>query len=124
MSECQVLLFFRKVWDLVRSKESTQGYRIPPGYGSGPSIPGYNRRMRMRWGWSAVVFAAFAVGAVAADEPRNPGVLVCPQVPASDPACNPSKADLKKSKAAFSKALKFQKEEHFDEAFEEFDTAA
>jgi general secretion pathway protein D len=80
--------------------------------------------MRMLWGWSAAVFAAFAVGTVAADEPRNPAVLVCPQAAASDPACNPSKADLKKSKAAFSKALKLQKDERFDEAFEEFDTAA
>jgi hypothetical protein len=51
-------------------------------------------------------------------------VLPCPQAAASDPACNPSKSDLKKSKIAFSKALKLQKAEHFDEAYEEFDTAA
>jgi len=80
--------------------------------------------MRMRWGWSAVAILAFAAAAFAADEPQNLAVLPCPQVAASDPACNPSKADLKKSRIAFSKALKLQKGEHFDEAFEEFDAAA
>ena len=78
----------------------------------------------MRWGWSAVAILAFAAAAFAADEPQNLAVLPCPQAAASDPACNPSKADLKKSRIAFSKALKLQKAEHFDEAFEEFDAAA
>jgi len=78
----------------------------------------------MRWGWSAVAIAALAAAALAADEPQNLAVLPCPQAAASDPACNPSKSDLKKSKIAFSKALKLQKAEHFDEAYEEFDTAA
>jgi len=76
----------------------------------------------MRWGWSAVATAVLAVSAFAADEPQNLAVLPCPQ--ANDPACNPSKADLKKSKTAFEKALKLQKAERFDEAFEEFDAAA
>jgi hypothetical protein len=79
--------------------------------------------MRMRWGWSIVAIAAFAAAALAADEPQNLALLPCPPA-ASDPACNPSKADLKKSKAAFAKALKLQKAERFDEAYEEFDTAA
>ena len=78
----------------------------------------------MRWGWSAVAILAFAAAAFADDEPQNLAVLPCPQAAASDPACNPSKADLKKSRIAFSKALKLQKGEHFDEAFEEFDAAA
>ena len=78
----------------------------------------------MRWGWSAVAILAFAAAAFADDEPQNLAVLPCPQAMASDPACNPSKADLKKSRIAFSKALKLQKGEHFDEAFEEFDAAA
>ncbi|HWY58908.1 MAG TPA: hypothetical protein VNZ03_30880 [Terriglobales bacterium] len=78
----------------------------------------------MRWGWSAVAIAALAAAALAADEPQNLAVLPCPQAAASDPACNPSQSDLKKSKIAFSKALKLQKAEHFDEAYEEFDTAA
>jgi general secretion pathway protein D len=77
----------------------------------------------MRWGWSLLTMAAFAVAALAADEPQNLTLLSCPQAAASD-ACNPSKADLKKSKTAFSKALKLQKAEHFDEAYQEFDTAA
>ena len=78
----------------------------------------------MRWGWSAVAILAFAAAAFADDEPQNLAVLPCPQAAASDPACNPSKADLKKSRIAFSRALKLQKAEHFDEAFEEFDAAA
>ena len=78
----------------------------------------------MRWGWSAVAIAAFAAAAFAVDEPQNLAVLSCAQAAPSDPACNPSKADLKKSKAAFSKALKLQKADHFDEAFKEFDAAA
>jgi hypothetical protein len=80
--------------------------------------------MRMRWGWFAVTMVAFATTALAADEPQNLAVLPCPQAAASDPACNPSKADLKNSKIAFSRALKLQKAERFDEAFEEFDAAA
>jgi general secretion pathway protein D len=80
--------------------------------------------MRMGWRWSGVTILAFAVIALAADERQNFAVLPCPQAAASDPACNPSKADLKKSKIAFSKALKLQKAERFDEAFAEFDTAA
>ncbi len=78
----------------------------------------------MRWGWSAVAMAAFAAAALAADQPQNVAGLTCAQAAPSDPACNPSKADLKKSKAAFSKALKLQKADRFDEAFKEFDAAA
>jgi tetratricopeptide (TPR) repeat protein len=80
--------------------------------------------MRMRWGWSAVAIAAFASAALAVDQPQNLTVLACAQAAPSDPACNPSKADVKKSKAAFSKALKLQKADRFEEAFKEFDAAA
>jgi general secretion pathway protein D len=79
--------------------------------------------MRMRWGWFAVAVVALATAVLAADEPQNLGLLPCPP-DASDPACNPSKADLKKSKIAFAKALKLQKAERYDEAYEEFDAAA
>ena len=79
--------------------------------------------MRMRWAWLALAIAALAAAALAADEPQNLALLPCP-AGAKDPACNPSKDDLKKSKAAFSKALQLQKAEHFDEAYVEFDTAA
>ena len=75
----------------------------------------------MRWGWSVLAIGVLAAGALAADQPNNLAVLPCPQA-ASDSACNPSKVDLKKSKDAFAKALKLQKAEHFDEAYQEFDT--
>jgi len=78
----------------------------------------------MRWGWAAVAIVAFAAAALAADQPQNLAVLACAQAAPGDPACNPSTADLKKSKAAFAKALKLQKADRFDEAFKEFDSAA
>jgi len=77
----------------------------------------------MRWVGSAMAVVVFAAVALAADEPQNLALLPCPQG-AREPACNPSKADLKKSKAAFSKALQLQKAERFDEAYEQFDSAA
>ena len=78
----------------------------------------------MRWGWSLVAIATLAAAAMPADQPRNITVLPCAQAAASDPACNPSKEDLKKSRAAFARALRLQKDDRFDEAYEEFDTAA
>ena len=86
-------------------------------------FPGYNRNMRMRWGWSAGAVVLLAAAALAVDKPEGLAVLPCPQGTAG-PACNPSKADLKKAKVDFARALKLQKAEHFDEAFEEFDAAA
>ena len=80
--------------------------------------------MRVRWGWSLLAMAGFAIAALAADEPQNLALISCPQGVSSNPACNPSKADLRKSKLAFSKALKLQKADRFDEAYEEFDAAA
>ncbi len=78
----------------------------------------------MGWVWSAVGIALLATASFAADEAQPPlALLSCPEG-ATDPACNPSKGDLKKSKIAFSKALQLQKDEHFDEAYVEFDTAA
>jgi len=79
--------------------------------------------MRMGPGWSALAITVLAAAAFAADEPQNLALLPCPQGN-NEPACNPSTADLKKSKIAFSKGLKLQKAERFDEAYEEFDTAA
>ena len=77
----------------------------------------------MRWGWPVLATVVFAAAAWAADAPQNLALLPCPEG-AREAVCNPSKADLKKSKIAFSKALQLQKAEHFDEAYEEFDTAA
>lgn len=68
------------------------------------------------------LLAALAVSAVAfaADTPQ---VLVSsPCAPGA--ACQPTKTDLKKAKAAFSKGLKLEKRHRMDEAFTELDTAA
>jgi len=42
----------------------------------------------------------------------------------SNPNCQPSKADLKKAKAAFARGLKLEKRKQMDAAFDEFDSAA
>src|SRR5579862_5261459 len=106
-----------------RSKRVHPKVHGPAGYGWGLSLRGYNRCMRVGWR-SALGILLLAAVAFAADEQQPPLALMsCPEK-ATDPACNPSKADLKKSKIAFSKALQLQKAEHFDEAYVEFDTAA
>ncbi|HEX8816796.1 MAG TPA: hypothetical protein VF753_14960 [Terriglobales bacterium] len=58
----------------------------------------------------------------ATDQPETVLSLQCGQ--SNSAACNPSPADLKKAKEAFSKAVKLEKSEHLDEAYTEFDTAA
>src|SRR5262249_7210252 len=80
--------------------------------------------MRMRGGWSGWAIVALATAALSADQPQNLTLLSCAQAAPADPACNPSKEDLKQSRTAFSRALKLQKSERFDEAYKEFDTAA
>jgi general secretion pathway protein D len=77
----------------------------------------------MRWGWCVVAIAALTAAAFAVDETQTLGLLSCAQA-SSDASCNPSKADLKKSKAIFSEGLKLQKAERFDEAYQKFDAAA
>jgi Flp pilus assembly secretin CpaC len=66
----------------------------------------------------------FCMSALAADQPEAVLTLPCPPSATADSTCNPSKADLKKAEAAFSRALKLEKKGHIDEAYEEFDTAA
>ena len=75
----------------------------------------------MGWRWFFLA-AALSVSALAADEPR--GVTSLPCAPASNSACNPSKQNLKKAKAAFEKALKLEKAKRTDEAYDQFDRAA
>ena len=78
----------------------------------------------MRWGWLVMLAAIMPSVAIAADQPASSTVLSCLQASPGNPACTPSHADLKKAKEAFSKALHLEKEKHFDEAYQEFDTAA
>jgi general secretion pathway protein D len=79
--------------------------------------------MRKKLGIAGVAAAILVTAAFASDDPPAVALLPCPQG-ASEAACNPSKGDLKTSKIAFAKALKLQKEERFDEAYQDFDTAA
>lgn len=81
--------------------------------------------MRTRWGWSLVAAALLAAAALASDEPQKSVLtLPCAQAFPSDPACNPSKADLKKAATDFSRGLKLEKEKHIDQAYQQFDAAA
>lgn len=66
----------------------------------------------------------FSAAALAADQQQTLLTLPCLQTDGNNPGCNPSAADMKKAKSAFSRALKLEKAKHLDEAFEQFDTAA
>ena len=70
------------------------------------------------------VLASLCLTALASDQPQNLLELPCTQASSSASACIPSKEDLKKAESAFSRALKFEKENHTEEAYHEFDTAA
>lgn len=78
----------------------------------------------MSWAWAFAGAALLSLTAFAADQPQNILQLPCTEVSPTGSACNPSKDDVKKAELAFSKGLKFTKEKHEDEAYQEFDTAA
>lgn len=78
----------------------------------------------MSWPWIFVAAVLLSVTAFGADQPQNVLQLPCAEVSPTGSTCNPSKGDLKKAEMAFSKGLKFTKEKHEDEAYQEFDTAA
>jgi len=66
----------------------------------------------------------FCLAAFAGDQPQSVLTLPCTAAVTADPICNPSKEDLKKAAAEFSKALKLEQEKRIDEAYQEFDAAA
>lgn len=75
--------------------------------------------------WRCLIFALWALSAAAcaADEPQSLLTLPCAQA-ASSASCDPSPADLKKARSAFSRAVKLEKAHRMDEAYAEFDAAA
>jgi len=85
-------------------------------------IPGYNSIM-LRWGGLLPVVIV-SLAAFCADQAQNTLILTCTQAAAANPECNPSKADLRKAKTAFERALVLQKEKKYEKAFAEFATAA
>src|SRR5215813_3740365 len=80
--------------------------------------------MRMGSVWSASVTSALATASLAADQPPAVLSLPCAQANAANAACVPSPETVKKAKAAFSKGLQLEKQQHVDQAYTEFDTAA
>jgi general secretion pathway protein D len=80
--------------------------------------------MHISWLRPLALWASLCLTALAAEQPQNLLELPCTQSSATGSSCNPSKEDLKKAGTAFSKALKFEKEKHTEEAYREFDTAA
>ncbi len=75
----------------------------------------------MRWASLLLIMTLTSAAAMPTDTSQNLATLPCPQ---TTPACQPSKADVKKAKSAFSRALKLEKQNHIDQAYAEFDTAA
>jgi type II secretory pathway component GspD/PulD (secretin) len=77
----------------------------------------------MRWGKLIALFA-FAVAAMAADQPSAIPVLPCGEGAANLHGCNPSKKELKEAKDAFSKGIKAERANRLEDAYEQFKTAA
>lgn len=82
--------------------------------------------MRLRCFSVALVIAVWTLSAVAhaADQAQSVLTLPCAQGSSSNTSCDPSAADLKKAKQAFSQAIRLEKSKHFDQAYAQFDAAA
>jgi hypothetical protein len=78
----------------------------------------------MRWASLILILCSLPVAALADDEPQSVLSLPCVTTVASASGCGASKADQKKAKQAFSKGVKLEKSKRFDEAYDEFETAA
>ena len=85
-------------------------------------VRSYNR-VNMHCRWAIPFVFALVTTAFCADK-QQVSLLPCPTDGKDASACNPSKQDLEEARAAFSQALKLQKEKHWDEAFDQFKTAA
>jgi len=68
--------------------------------------------------------ALFSLASFAADQQQTVLNVPCTQSAPTGSPCNPSKEDVKRAARAFSRALKLEREERIDEAYQEFDTAA
>jgi general secretion pathway protein D len=87
----------------------------------------------MYWRRSILVVLALTAAGFCSDESTNPpssppaenvAVLPCGEGTAAAPGCNPSKKEMKEAKSAFAKALRLEKYQHPEEAFEAFQAAA
>jgi general secretion pathway protein D len=78
----------------------------------------------MRWVKSILAVLGLTIAAFCADQPQNIPLLPCGQGEPGTPNCNPSRKELKEAKAAYTKAVKLQREKRSDEAFEQFERAA
>src|SRR5208337_3841432 len=97
--------------------------QVPIGNAGETAIPGYNRRFTMRWRCLIFALGALSAAACAADESQSLLTLPCAQA-ASSSTCEPYRADVKKAKSAFSRAIKLEKARRMDEAYAQFDAAA
>jgi len=66
----------------------------------------------------------FTLPAFPEDQPPPVVLLSCGSAGSTDASCNPSRQDLKKAKADFSRGVESRKHGHFERAYEEFDAAA
>lgn len=89
-------------------------------------LSGYNDHMRWAVGsfLVAALVVAMSVSALCADSSQSAALVPCAAGDGNKLGCNPSKQDLKEAKRAFSKAISLQKSKRFDEAFDQFQSAA
>ncbi len=87
----------------------------------------------MYWRRSILVVLVLTAAGFCSDESANPpssppaenvAVLPCGEGTAAAPGCNPSTKEVKQAKSAFAKALRLEKNQHPEEAFEAFQAAA
>ncbi len=86
------------------------------------------RIIQMRRAAFIVSAGLFAVGlsipsAVAADDPTAPALVSCGNGVPGGVNCVRSRKDEKEARSAYSFGLKLEKQQHFNEAFEQFDRA-
>jgi general secretion pathway protein D len=70
------------------------------------------------------IIVLVAIAALADNAPVATKTTLCASYVPGAPACDVSKKDLKAAKAAFKRGIKFQNAKRFDEALENFETAA
>ena len=78
----------------------------------------------MRWAYLTLVMCCLSAAALGTDQTQSLLALPCGTAASPAAACEPSKADKKKAKQAFSRGVWLKKSKHLDEAYDEFQTAA
>jgi general secretion pathway protein D len=87
-------------------------------------LPSSEYNLRMRSAVALLIGALLAWPVLADNSPSTQPATLCASSVRGAPACEVNKRDMKSAKAAFQRGIKLQNERHFEEAFEEFETAS